>query len=124
MVMDGFYNLEHFYKPFQSRRAAMSFAASQRRAEMEKMPTFLPPGSKGQQSSLASYLPAPSHIHHEMPFYLTQRETFWERKISRESQTLKLAKAMELKRKKNYWFNLVRCHIFINCLCCTRYCLY
>lgn len=36
---------------------------------MEEMPIFLPLGSKGQQSSLAIYLPVQSHIHHEMPFY-------------------------------------------------------
>lgn len=35
---------------------------------MEKMPVSLPPGAKGQPSSLAIYLPVQSHIHHEMPF--------------------------------------------------------
>lgn len=33
------------------------------------MPTFSPPGSKGQQSLLVIYLPPQSHIQGKMPFY-------------------------------------------------------
>lgn len=55
----------------QRRKAEPSFAASEegKNGKDAHLPAS---GLKGQQSSLAIYLPVRSHIHHEMPFFNPQ----------------------------------------------------
>lgn len=99
MRMDGFCKpdyLEAFSK-LESSSVPCSLAES-RDGEDVCLPD--PWGSKGQQSSLAIYLPGQSHIHHETPFYkLPKGRLAGKEKSGEKARPSKLREHQSQKRK-------------------------